>query len=227
MAKKKPKKRRRHTITLSKVVTDSEFAAFIRAIPTGPGVRAMRERMVLWMLINTGIRASELCGLRVRDMPRYLGADFIEVCHGKGDKDRNVPVSGSFEQEIAWYMDNIRPKTVPQRYRQRSDQGWLFFTDRKRRLDRRYVYDLVSRTARRAGIEKHISPHKFRHRFCCWALNADGSNIYKVMGWMGHSSISTTQIYLKIAGMFQKGMGAALDQMPQGFRLKNLKIPSE
>ena len=224
---KKAKKRRRHSITVSKVVTNPEFAKFIRAIPTGPGVRAMRERLILWMLIQTGIRASELCGLRVKDTPRYLGQDCIEIHCGKGGKDRNIPVSGVFEQEIAWYMDNIRPKTVPKRYKQRSEQGWLFFNGRRKKLTRQYVYDLVTRIAKRAGVKKRITPHMFRHRFCCWALNAPGFNIYMVRGCMGHSSIKVTEIYLKMSGMFGKGMGAVLDQMPAGFRREKLKNPSE
>ncbi len=221
------KKRQPYSITISKIVLDGEFQAFIRAIPTGGSVRARRERLMLWMLINTGNRASELVNLRVQDMPRALGGDYIEVHMGKGGKSRNIPVSSNFAEEIATYINETRPATIPKRMRKDSREGRLFFSGRRKKYTRKYLYDLVTRTARAAGIEKRITPHKFRHRFCTRALNLDGTNIYKVMGWMGHSSIMVTEKYMHLAGMLSGGAGEALDQMPQAFRAKNFKTVTE
>ena len=99
--------------------------------------------------------------------------------------------------------------------------GWLFFSARRKKHTAKYVYDLVVRVARRAEITKHITPHQFRHRFCTRALNTNGTNVYIVGGYMGHSSIVTTEKYLHLAGMMSGGAGEALDQMPQAFRAKN------
>lgn len=220
-------KRQPYSITISKIVLDGEFAEFIRSIPTGPDVRQQRERLMLWMLINAGVRAAELVSLRVQDMPRALGGDYIEVYRGKGGKSRNIPVSSNFAEEIDDYINNIRPGTVPKRMGKGSRQGWVFWNGRKKKCTAKYVYDLVVRIAKKARITKHITPHKFRHRFCTRALNTNGTNVYIVGGWMGHSSIITTEKYLHLAGMMSGGAGEALDQMPQGFRAKNFKKRKE
>jgi integrase/recombinase XerD len=220
-------KRQPYQITISKIVLDGEFQAFIRSIPTADTVRARRARLMLWMLINTGVRASELVALRVQDMPRALGGDYIEVHMGKGGKCRNIPVSSNFAEEIAEYINRTRPMTIPKRMRKDSRAGWVFFSNYKKKYTRKYIYDLVIRTARAAGIEKQITPHKFRHRFCTRALNQEGTNIYRVMGWMGHSSIAVTEKYMHLAGMLSGGAGEALDQMPQAFRAKNFKKVTE
>lgn len=217
------KKRQPYSITISKIVLDDEFQAFIRAMPHGSAPRSQRERLILWMLINTGVRASELVSLRVQDMPRALGGDYIEVHMGKGGKSRNIPVSSNFSEEVFEYIETVRPTMIPKRMPKSSRRGWVFWSDRRKQCTRRYVYDLVVRTARKAGIIKQITPHKWRHRFCTRALNTEGTNIYQVMGWMGHSSIIVTEKYMHLAGMLSGGAGEMLDQMPQGFRAKNFK----
>lgn len=221
------KKRKPHSITISKIVLDEEFQKFIRCIPTGDTLKQRRIRLMLWMLINTGVRATELTSLRVQDMPRALGGDYIEVYKGKGQRCRNIPVSSNFAEEISDYIDNVRPLTIPQRMSKSSRKGWVFFSDRNKKYTRYYIYDLVVRVARLALIEKQITPHKFRHRFCTRALNAAGTNIYKVSGYMGHSTIIVTEKYMHMAGMMSGGVGETLDQMPQGFRVKNFKKPTQ
>lgn len=223
---KKPR-RQPYQITISKIVLDGEFQAFIRSIPTADTIRERRARLMLWMLINTGVRASELVALRVQDMPRALGGDYIEVHMGKGGKCRNIPVSSNFAEEIAEYINETRPMTIRKQMRKDSRVGWVFFSDHKRKYTQKYLYRLVIRTAHAAGIEKQITPHKFRHRFCTRALNTEGSNIYKVMGWLGHSSIAVTEKYMHLAGAIEGKSGEALDQMPQAFRAKNFKSVRE
>lgn len=225
-------------LTISKIVLDHELAAFVQFIPDGSSldrvgdrrkwVRAKRLWLMMWMLIQTGIRASELCGLRVEDMPGALGADYIEVYKGKGKKggkSRNVPVPTAFAAVIADYIKEVRPFTVPRRMAKQSRRGWLFFTDRKRKFTRQVVYENVVRIGLKAGIEKQITPHKFRHRFCTNSLNQDGSNIYLVKEMMGHSDLRTTAKYLHLAGMLNRQVGESLNQMPAGVMdnfMKNL-----
>jgi site-specific recombinase XerD len=203
-------------VTIRKLVLDAEMEQFRRAIPSGQSVKERREALVLWMLINTGIRASEVCGLRAADMPSMLGADFIEVHKGKRGKSRNVPVSRAFAEYIERYMAEVRPLTMPKRFARSSRAGWLFFDQRGRKMSRDQVYYIVRRTAAAAGLVKRISPHMFRHRFATRALAVDGGNIYRVKSWLGHSSLSITEKYLHLAGMLGGQGGEMLDQMEAG-----------
>lgn len=202
-------------LTLSKVVLDHEFEKFKAAIPTGNSIKERRESMLLWILINTGIRVSELCSLRVKDTPAVLGSLFIEVHRGKGDKSRNIPVSERFAADIDDYIKTVRPHTMPQRYSRHSLDGWLFFDRRKKKFTRQQIYLIVRRITKKAGITKVISPHSFRHRFATRALDKNGQNLFIVKNLLGHSSISTTEKYLHLVGMLKRDSGQLLDQKYQ------------
>lgn len=202
-------------LTLSKLVLDPEFEQFRKAIPDGQDVKSRRENLMLWMLINTGIRASELCALRVKDMPGVLGSLHIEVYQGKGKKSRNIPVSSQFANDIAEYVRDVRPATVPQRYAKHGLKGWLFFDPRKKKYNRGQLYLIVRRIAKKAGIQKVISPHCFRHRFATRTLDKNGKNLYAVKTLLGHSSIATTEKYLHMVGMLNREYGDMLDQKYQ------------
>lgn len=202
-------------LTLSKVVLDHEFERFRAAIPTGQAVNDRRESLLLWLLINTGVRVSELCSLRVKDTPAVLGSLSIEVHKGKGGKSRNVPISEKFAEEIAEYIKSVRPLTLPKRYSKQSLDGWLFFDQRRKKYSRLQVYRLVKKIAKKAGLQKSISPHSFRHRFATRTLEKNGKNIYEVKMYLGHSSISTTEKYLHLVGTLNGGAGEMLDQKNQ------------
>lgn len=212
----KNSKRGHWDLTLSKLVMDHEFDKFRVAIPDGQDARSRRENLMLWMLINTGIRASELCSLRVKDMPGVLGSLHIEVYQGKGKKSRNVPVSSQFAHDIAEYVRDVRPQTVPQRYAKHGLNGWLFFDRRKKKYTRQQVYRMVVRVAKKAGIIKTITPHMWRHRFATRALDKNGQNLFVVKTLLGHSSIATTEKYLHLVGMLNRECGDMLDQKYQG-----------
>jgi len=199
-------------LTLSKIVLDAEFEKFQAAIPTGDSIKDRRESLMMWVLINTGIRVSELCSLRVKDTPAALGGLFIEVHLGKGGKSRNVPVSERLANDIAAYIREVRPRTMPQRYARDSLDGWLFFDRRKKKYTRQQVYLIVRRIARKGGITKPISPHCFRHRFATRTLDKNGQNLYAVKTLLGHASVATTEKYLHVAGMLNREFGELLDQ---------------
>jgi integrase/recombinase XerD len=199
-------------LTLSKVVLDNEFEKFRQFIPAGDSLNERRESLILWLLINTGIRVSELCGLRVKDTPAVLGSLVIEVHRGKGDKSRNIPISEKFAVDIEDYIRNIRPATLPQRFAKQSLDGWLFFDFRGKKFTRQQIYRLVRRISKKAGILKAISPHSFRHRFATRTLDKNGQNLCAVKAMLGHSSISTTEKYLHLSGMLNRGVGEMLDQ---------------
>jgi integrase/recombinase XerD len=201
-----------HDLTLSRVVLDGEFQQFQAAIPSGDSPKDRRESLMMWVLINTGIRVSELCSLRVKDTPAALGGLFIEVHLGKGGKSRNVPVSARLANDIDAYIREVRPQTLPQRYARDSLDGWLFFNRRKRKYTRQQVYLIVRRIARKAGITKAISPHCFRHRFATRTLDKNGKNLIVVKVLLGHASVATTEKYLHLVELANREYGELLDQ---------------
>ena len=209
-------------ILISKVVLDGEKEAYCSQIPGGNGsdsellrslpVRERTEAMIHWLLLNTGVRVSELCGLKMKGTPSYLGTDFIEVL-GKGGVTRNVPVSSFFRRYIDLYINDVRPHTMPKRYGKKSKEGWLLYDRNKKKFRRWQIAYLVRITAEQAGIVKTVTPHSFRHRVASKLLMENGSNIFFVKSVLGHSSISTTEKYLHLAEMFKCDVGLMMDQM--------------
>jgi len=212
-------------ITFSKIVLDHELDAFVGAIADGSDIDPIKERarwvqikrlwMMVWMLIQTGIRLQELIDLRVQDMPSALGLDFIEVYKGKGKKSRNIPVSAEFAAIIEYYIKYVRPHTVPKHIGKHKRIGRLFYNDKKKRVKPRTFQRQIERIGKQAAIIKPISPHKFRHRFCTNALKKDGTNIYLVKEMMGHSSLAVTEKYLHLSVSVDGQVGEILNQMLQ------------
>lgn len=203
---------RGNKITLRKLLTDQELKLFRAAIPAGDTLKERREALILWILVNTGIRASEVCALRVCDTPGVLGANAIEVYKGKRKSERDIPVSDEFAADIENYVQTVRPATMPKRFAKSSREGWLFWDRYGRKLTRQQIYRLVVRTGRRAGIRKKVTPHMLRHTFASRAIKKDGSNIYAVKEWLGHNSLETTQKYLQGAFLMGRQYGEMLDQ---------------
>lgn len=215
-------KRSQRTIKVSKVAMDPEKELYCKQVPGGSGadldelasltVDQRREAIIHWLLINTGVRVSELCGIKLKGTPAYLGENLIEVL-GKGGQERNVPVSENFAQYIQRYIDEVRPATMPKRYAKNSREGWLLYDRHGKKFRRWQIGYLVKKTAEKAGIKKAISPHSWRHRVASRMLMQDGANIYLVKTVLGHSSILTTEKYLHLAVMLSGGGGEMLDQM--------------
>ena len=135
-------------------------------------------------LIFTGtLRVSELTSLRMSDL--FFGEGYIRVI-GKGDKQRLVPVSAVARDRIQRYLE--------QREAARSGEEAVFLNNRGTQLTRVMVFTIIRRAAERAGIEKRISPHTFRHSFATHLLEG-GASIRQVQEMLGHESILTTEIY--------------------------------
>ncbi len=164
---------------------DSILAQIDLSSPEGHRNKAMIETMY-----SCGLRVSELCSLRMEDL--YLDEGFIRVT-GKGSKQRLVPISERAVREIRNYeLDrchiNIRP----------GSESWLFLSIRRGRpLSRVMVFDIVRDLAAKAGIEKTVSPHTFRHSFATHLLEG-GANLRAIQCMLGHEKISTTEIYTHI-----------------------------
>lgn len=160
------------------------------AAPEITNVLGHRDRTMLETLYATGLRVSELVGLTLDQISFRQG--LVRVT-GKGDKDRLVPIG---EEAMSWledYMRDSRPRILSQR---QSD--YLFVTKRAGGMTRQAFWHIIKRYAKKAGINKHLSPHTLRHAFATHLLN-HGADLRVVQLLLGHSDLSTTQIYTHIA----------------------------
>lgn len=160
------------------------------AVPDTSQARGCRDRTMLELLYATGLRVSELVKLRVIQINFRQG--LLRVV-GKGNRERLVPIG---EQALEWlqiYMKNSREAILANR---RSED--LFVTNRGTAMTRQGFWHLIKRYAKQAGITKKLSPHTLRHAFATHLLN-HGADLRVVQLLLGHSDLSTTQIYTHIA----------------------------
>lgn len=146
-------------------------------------VKGLRDSAMLEVLYSCGLRVSELTALRLGDL--FFGEGFIRVI-GKGDKQRLVPISDLARDKIQIYLSERRGA--------RTSEDIVFLNNRGRRLTRVMVFTIIRQAALRAGVDKHISPHTFRHSFATHLLSG-GASIRQVQEMLGHENISTTEIY--------------------------------
>ena len=155
----------------------------IIAAASAPTTKGLRDCAMLEVLYSCGLRVSELTSLRMSDL--FFGEGYIRVI-GKGDKQRLVPVSAVARDRIQRYLE--------QREAARSGEEAVFLNNRGTQLTRVMVFTIIRRAAERAGIEKRISPHTFRHSFATHLLEG-GASIRQVQEMLGHESILTTESY--------------------------------
>ena len=155
----------------------------------------LRDRALLELLYSTGIRVSEACGLGFGDVD--LDAALVRV-FGKRSKERIVPLGRPAARAMAEYLDRGRPGLVPVRWASRDDADAVFLGSRGRRLGRQAAWEVLQRRGREAGLSVHLSPHVLRHS-CATHLLDHGADIRTVQELLGHASVSTTQIYTRVA----------------------------
>ena len=147
--------------------------------------RAWRDRAMLELLYGSGLRASELVGLRPADVD--LQAQFL-VCRGKRDRQRMVPIGDAARRALATYLERARPRLV-----RGADPGVLFVNARGRALGRQGLWRIVRARARGAGLRGGF-PHALRHSFASHLLEG-GADLRSVQALLGHADIGTTEIY--------------------------------
>jgi len=174
--------------TLPKSLQPSEVDALLAA-PDRTTPDGLRDAAMLELLYATGLRVSELIHGKVEDL--VLDAGFLRT-FGKGSKERIVPFGDSARKAIAAYIDGGRPH-----FNKRNDPH-LFLTNRSRPMSRQSFWMKIVKYARQAGIKAHISPHVLRHSFATHLLE-NGADLRSVQMMLGHSDISTTQIYTHVS----------------------------
>lgn len=167
---------------LPDVLTTREIDRIIAAVDMRTH-KGRRDSAMLEVLYSCGLRVSELTTLRLSDL--FFGEGYIRVT-GKGDKQRLVPVSSVARDKIQLYLEER-----PQKF---SGMETVFLNNRGSGLTRVMIFTIIRQAALRAGIEKHISPHTFRHSFATHLLEG-GASIRQVQEMLGHESILTTEIY--------------------------------
>lgn len=167
---------------LPDVLTTGEIDRLIAAVDTRTA-KGRRDSAMLEVLYSCGLRVSELTSLRLGDL--FFGEGYIRVT-GKGDKQRLVPVSAAARDKIQLYLE--------ERGGERRSEEVLFLNNRGRALTRVMIFTIIRQAALRAGIDKRISPHTFRHSFATHLLEG-GASIRQVQEMLGHESILTTEIY--------------------------------
>lgn len=172
----------------------------VDATPTG-----LRDRALLEVLYGCGLRASEACDLDAGGV--YLDEGFVRVS-GKGSRERVAPISGYAASTLSAYLEQGRPAlSMKARSVAPADAAAVFLNARGGRLSRQSVHRIVAEAGARAGI-KGLHPHTLRHSFATHMLEG-GANLRVIQEILGHSDISTTQIYTHIDRTFLKTEYAA------------------
>ena len=180
---------------LPKPLAEGEVAALLAAVPGGDPV-ARRDRAILEVLYGTGIRISELVGLRLGDVD--LESALLRA-FGKGSKERVVPVGRHALAALGdWLAPGGRPALVPERWARRGDADAVFLNRRGGRLSRQGAWLVVKRWGTEAGLGDRLTPHVLRHS-CATHMLDHGADIRAVQELLGHASVSTTQVYTKVS----------------------------
>ncbi len=147
----------------------------------------VRNKAILETLYSCGLRVSELIGLKLSDL--HTEVEFIKVT-GKGSKERLIPIGKTAVKYIQIYLDNYRNKlTIADRH-----ADFLFLNRRGKPLSRVMVFLIIKELADKAGLQKNVSPHTFRHSFATHLIEG-GADLRAVQAMLGHESITTTEIY--------------------------------
>jgi integrase/recombinase XerD len=174
--------------TLPKSMQPEEVEALLRA-PDRSTAEGLRDGAMLELLYATGLRVSELIHVKIEDL--VMDAGFLRTI-GKGSKERIVPFGDSARDAIVVYMEHGRGE-----FDKHADPH-LFLSNRGRPMTRQSFWMKITKYARLAGISGHISPHSLRHSFATHLLE-NGADLRSVQMMLGHSDISTTQIYTHVS----------------------------
>ncbi|MGE5519055.1 MAG: site-specific tyrosine recombinase [Candidatus Dadabacteria bacterium] len=167
-------------------LTISEIDELVKQIDlsTGEGVR---NKAIIETMYSCGLRVSEVVNLKLSQL--FFDVEFIRVI-GKGDKERLVPIGGSAMKHVGIYVNAIRNHITPVK----GEEDIVFLNRRGKRLTRVMIFLIIKDLAKKARINKIISPHTLRHSFATHLVEG-GADLRAVQEMLGHESITTTEIY--------------------------------
>ncbi|WP_239302518.1 site-specific tyrosine recombinase [Candidatus Cardinium hertigii] len=172
--------------SLPTILSPMQIDTMLKTIEDGTPI-GIRNRAIIETLYSTGMRVSELVTLPISHI--YFEESFVRII-GKGNKERLVPIGAPALKYISLYIKDIRThKTIKPGY-----HDCLFLSRRGKGLTRVMVFLMVQTVARKAGIRAEVSPHAFRHAFATHLLEG-GADLRAIQEMLGHSSITTTEIY--------------------------------
>ncbi len=169
--------------SLPKIISVEEVQAMFQA------AESTRDLLILMLLYSSGLRVSELCNLNINNVDFQEG--LIRVIHGKGGKDRVVPISHKVLELLKRFILEERGEAL-------NSSAPLFVSRSSTRLSTRSIQRIVSKCRKRAGIERKVTPHTLRHAFATHLIE-NKVDIRYIQEYLGHSSLATTQIYTHVS----------------------------
>lgn len=160
----------------------------ILAAPDANTRGGVRDRCVLELLYASGLRVSELCGLKLGDLDMQRG---VALVFGKGGKERVAPMHNFMQKLMTEWLVKWRPMFKPQ-------CDYVFLNRSGKGLSRQYIWKIVKKCAIKTGLSDNISPHSFRHSFATHLLEG-GADLRSVQTLLGHASVSATEIYTHVS----------------------------
>ena len=179
---------------LPKALTIEEVSSLIESAKSLSIAAALRDVALLELLYSTGGRVSEIIGINVGDLAKVESDDEVVrtiKLRGKGSKERIVPIGSFALTALDNYLVRLRPGLVE---KSGKNESALFLNSRGGRLSRQSAWNIVLAAAKACGLEGKVSPHVFRHSYATHLLDG-GADIRVVQELLGHSSVTTTQIY--------------------------------
>ena len=173
---------------LPEVLSLDEVDKIVAAIDLSKA-EGQRNKAILEVLYGSGLRVSELVNLKMSNL--YLDEAYMLV-EGKGSKQRLVPLSPQALKQIELWKIDRNALNI-----QKNNEDYLFLNRRGKQLTRAMIFEIVKSLSEKAGIEKNISPHTFRHSFATHLLE-NGANLRVIQQLLGHESITTTELYTHI-----------------------------
>ena len=184
---------------LPKALTISEMESLINCAERSSNATSLRDKAILEMLYGTGARVSEIVGINVSDFDKTLfeSSEVVTLkLRGKGSKERIVPLGFYAKTALDNYLVRLRPQLAAKSKDSRSNNA-LFLNSRGTRLSRQSAWQIVIAAADACDLSGKVSPHVFRHSYATHLLDG-GADIRVVQELLGHSSVTTTQIYTLI-----------------------------
>ena len=175
--------------SLPQIISEEQVLRLIKA-PTAKKSLGCRDRTMLELLYATGLRVSELVKLKKNQL--NLNQGYIRVI-GKGDKERLVPIGTISQRWLKKYLDTAFHEIIGDR-----QTDYLFPTKTSEAMSRQGFWQMIKKYSKKADIKVHLSPHTLRHAFATHLIN-HGADLRVVQMLLGHSDLSTTQIYTHIA----------------------------